>query len=88
MKRKYKSNAERQKAYRERHRNAHDSVTPPIGEPAKPVTVRTKDDCPRLMYLCTIFGERIYAIDAGIPMCSPGRCKFCDEDRDKRREKR
>ena len=72
VKKKHKNNAERQAAYRKRHRNAKATVTPPI-----PPAVAVKD-CWRRVYLCQGVHGPLYAEVVQNPWCPPGRCVFCD----------
>lgn len=83
MKKRYRNNAERQRAYRERNRNAR---TPPLrGSAAKPrrVTVDdTMERCSRFQFIYTDWrGEKVYAKVTSSQLCEEGRCPHCDEDR-------
>jgi hypothetical protein len=66
------SNAERQRAYRQRQRNASGPLRG--SAPQSPVT---EGPCPRHYYL----DGKVIAVVVFDPLCLPGTCRLCDQDR-------
>lgn len=92
--RKYKTNAERQAAYRARQRNASEPIVSPIptNEPnvtQGPAAVeqrerredRPEERCHRCQYICHIFGKPFYARVVSARPCPEGKCSLCDKER-------
>ena len=80
--RKHKSNAERQRAYRQRRRNAH-----PNEQDRRDATIGVtidghKHKCPRRIFLGDWGNGPCYALDVNAPLCHPNRkCPLCDAQR-------
>lgn len=76
VKRVYKSNADRQRAYRERHRNAKATNVTPIVAATKRVTNDRRFNDLHYQYICTLDGQDIFA-----GVVYPNCCVECNAKR-------
>lgn len=84
MDRKYKTNAERQKAYRARHRNAKPTNVTQIAAEEFTVTTPPKKGCQRCYYWTVGGKKEILAVVVSDNLCPPkSGCAVCALYREK-----